>query len=179
MDELRRQDWVPRSTRQAGRQIERARERWTAVRGGPPTDRELAGELGIETGELRDRRDELERGSIVSLNAPARVGGEDGEIEIGERVPAAPGDFGGQCRLLGVASRSRRTTARWAAERSLRHAGESRRERRGAVLADRPHLATRRGRDPLERAARRSAVHGSPRLAVPAGDHGTLAVVAH
>ena len=92
VDELRRQDWVPRSTRQARREIERARERWTATHGAPPADPELAEELRIETRALRDRLAELERGSVVSLNAPARVGGEGGEIEIGETVPAAPGD---------------------------------------------------------------------------------------
>ena len=91
VDELRRQDWVPRSARRLGREVERARERWVVAHGAPPTEAELAGTLGIGTRELRDRLQELDRASICSLNAPARGGDEDSDLEIGETVTAPPG----------------------------------------------------------------------------------------
>src|SRR5436305_11366080 len=52
VDELRRQDWAPRSVRRSGRAIERARERWQLRSGRPPTAAELAHELEIDAGEL-------------------------------------------------------------------------------------------------------------------------------
>lgn len=53
LDELRAQDWVPRTVRARTREVERARETVLARLGRPATDRELAGELGIGMRELR------------------------------------------------------------------------------------------------------------------------------
>jgi RNA polymerase sigma factor for flagellar operon FliA len=132
LDELRRQDWAPRSARRLEREIERARERWFAVHGTSPNEAELARALKIGIGELRDRLEELDRASIVSLNAPARVGGEDAEVETGETVTAPPGDYDPEQATL-------------ASERSLvvRRAieGLSDRERQVLTLLHVHHLA--------------------------------------
>ena len=64
MDELRRQDWAPRSLRRSGRAIERAREEWQSRNGRMPSDRELASELEIGVDELRENLEGLERDLI-------------------------------------------------------------------------------------------------------------------
>lgn len=53
LDELRSQDWVPRSIRARTREVERARETVALRTGRTPTDRELAAELGVGLRELR------------------------------------------------------------------------------------------------------------------------------
>lgn len=53
LDELRSQDWVPRSVRARTREVERARETVALRTGCAPTDRELAAELGVGMRELR------------------------------------------------------------------------------------------------------------------------------
>ena len=47
LDELRRQDWAPRSVRRWERDIERAAESFTALHGRRPTTEELAEALGV------------------------------------------------------------------------------------------------------------------------------------
>jgi RNA polymerase sigma factor for flagellar operon FliA len=100
VDELRRQDWASRSVRRLGREIERTRDRLAAQNGRAPTETELAAELGIETAELRDRIEELERAAIVSLNAPARGAGDGIPIEIGETIEAAAGEHDPELQTL-------------------------------------------------------------------------------
>lgn len=53
LDELRAQDWVPRTVRARIREVERARDALRSRVGRPATDRELAAELGIGLRELR------------------------------------------------------------------------------------------------------------------------------
>jgi RNA polymerase sigma factor FliA len=87
LDELRRQDWAPRALRTVGRKMSRARDQLTARNGRPPTDDELAAAIEIDVSRLRTAREELERGELVSLNAPAR-GYDDMPIEVGETLEA-------------------------------------------------------------------------------------------
>src|SRR5919206_4975714 len=47
LDELRRQDWAPRSLRRWGRDINRAREQFVGLYGRPPTNIELCDALGV------------------------------------------------------------------------------------------------------------------------------------
>jgi RNA polymerase sigma factor for flagellar operon FliA len=68
LDELRRQDWAPRSVRRWERDIERVSESFTALHGRRPTTEELADSLGVDPGELRRRRDEITRSNLTSLN---------------------------------------------------------------------------------------------------------------
>src|SRR5512132_2450073 len=57
LDELRRQDWAPRSVRRWERDIEKVVESFTVLHGRRPTTDELADALGVPGDELRRRRD--------------------------------------------------------------------------------------------------------------------------
>jgi RNA polymerase sigma factor FliA len=68
LDELRRQDWAPRSVRRWERDIERISDSFTALHGRRPSTEELADALGVEAAELRRRRSEIKRSDMTSLN---------------------------------------------------------------------------------------------------------------
>jgi RNA polymerase sigma factor for flagellar operon FliA len=68
LDELRRQDWAPRSLRRWERDIARAREQFTAVHGRRPSRNELAESLAISSDELRRREDDIAVSDVTSLN---------------------------------------------------------------------------------------------------------------
>jgi RNA polymerase sigma factor for flagellar operon FliA len=68
LDELRRQDWAPRSVRRWERDIERAADEFTTLHGRRPTQPELAEAMGTTVEELRRRRDEVTQSDLTSLN---------------------------------------------------------------------------------------------------------------
>src|SRR3954464_2170728 len=68
LDELRRQDWAPRSVRRWERDIERVSESFTSLHGRRPSTEELADSLGVDATELRRRRGEITRSDMTSLN---------------------------------------------------------------------------------------------------------------
>jgi RNA polymerase sigma factor FliA len=68
LDEMRRQDWAPRSVRRWERDIARATESFTALHGRRPSSEEVAEALGIDVAELRRRKDEIVRSDMTSLN---------------------------------------------------------------------------------------------------------------
>lgn len=68
LDELRSQDWVPRSIRGRARDVERALERLSSQLQRTPTDVELAAELGITLHELRDLYGQLQLTSVMALD---------------------------------------------------------------------------------------------------------------
>ena len=68
LDELRRQDWAPRSLRRWERDINRAREQFTAVHGRRPEDDELADALATTVDDLRQREHEIQASEVTSLN---------------------------------------------------------------------------------------------------------------
>ncbi len=68
LDELRRQDWAPRSVRRWERDIERAADEFTTLHGRRPTQPELAESMGTTVAELRKRRDEITQSDMTSLN---------------------------------------------------------------------------------------------------------------
>jgi RNA polymerase sigma factor FliA len=68
LDELRRQDWAPRSVRRWEREIDRVSETFNALHARRPTTDELADSLGVEPDELRRRRGEITRSDMTSLN---------------------------------------------------------------------------------------------------------------
>ena len=68
LDELRRQDWAPRSLRRWERDIARSREQFTGVHGRRPTRKELADSLAISVDELRRREDDISVSDVTSLN---------------------------------------------------------------------------------------------------------------
>src|SRR4051794_6686657 len=68
LDELRRQDWAPRSLRRWERDINQAREQFIGVHGRKPTRAELARTLDTTPAELRTREDEILASDVTSLN---------------------------------------------------------------------------------------------------------------
>lgn len=75
LDDLRAQDWVPRSVRSRARDVERALERLEARLQRSATDAELADELGVSQGDLRCVFAQLQMTSVVALDdliGPAR-----------------------------------------------------------------------------------------------------------
>ncbi len=93
MDELRRQDWAPRSLRRSGRAIDRARDEWQLRTGRAPSDLELARELDISTGDLQDQLQGLSRADLLSLNTPARGNEEAMPVEVGDTIEATAGEY--------------------------------------------------------------------------------------
>jgi RNA polymerase sigma factor for flagellar operon FliA len=82
LDELRRNDWAPRSLRRTERDISRARESFIAIQGRAPTKAELAGLVGISVDQLETHLGLIYRSEIGSLNDV--IFGED-EVQI-ERI---------------------------------------------------------------------------------------------
>jgi RNA polymerase sigma factor for flagellar operon FliA len=68
LDELRRQDWAPRSLRRWERDIHRAREQFTSLHNRRPSREELADMLAITAEELRRREDDIAVSDVTSLN---------------------------------------------------------------------------------------------------------------
>jgi RNA polymerase sigma factor FliA len=68
IDELRALDWVPRSIRSRARDIERAIGELESKLGRAPNDEEIAGKLGITTGEFEDSLTDISRSSIAALD---------------------------------------------------------------------------------------------------------------
>jgi RNA polymerase sigma factor for flagellar operon FliA len=69
LDELRRQDWAPRSVRRWERDIEKGVQDFTGVHGRRPTQDELAQMLGCSLDDLRRHRHDIARSDVTSLNA--------------------------------------------------------------------------------------------------------------
>lgn len=75
LDELRRQDHVPRSIRRKSRDIGAAREAFTREHGYLPTDRELSESMGVDLKTLWRWQSEVEGSHFVPLDQP--FGDED------------------------------------------------------------------------------------------------------
>ncbi len=91
VDELRHQDWAPRSLRRDGRAIDRARDELQASNGHPPSDEQLAEALQLDVPTLKQRLDMLTQAELLSLNAPARGHEAVFHVEVGDTLEAAPG----------------------------------------------------------------------------------------
>jgi RNA polymerase sigma factor FliA len=79
IDELRSLDWVPRSVRARAREIERGIAALEAKLHRPPTDEEIAGQVGITVDELEDSLTDISRSSIAALDELWTVGGSGGD----------------------------------------------------------------------------------------------------
>ncbi len=85
LDELRRQDWMPRRVRSRMREIEQAKQSLAQKLRRAPTDEEVAGSLNISVKEYGALVGEYSRSSVSSLDA--RLFSEDGAgIDFQERV---------------------------------------------------------------------------------------------
>ncbi|GAB3275761.1 RNA polymerase sigma factor WhiG [Parasphingorhabdus pacifica] len=85
LDDLRAQDWVPRSVRSRARDVERALERLEAKLQRTATDSELADELEVTADELRDLFAQLQMTSVVALDDLIGVG--KGAASLAETLP--------------------------------------------------------------------------------------------
>jgi len=81
LDELRRQDWAPRSVRRFDRQVLAAVRSFRAIHGREPTDDELADALAVSVDDLRGHRADLIRADVGSLNSTAADSGDDEGVE--------------------------------------------------------------------------------------------------
>ena len=85
LDELRAQDWVPRSVRSRARDVERALERLECRLQRSASDVEVAAELGITVTDLRELYAQLQLTSVVALDELIAVG--RGGTSIAETLP--------------------------------------------------------------------------------------------
>ncbi|MEO8140707.1 MAG: FliA/WhiG family RNA polymerase sigma factor [Gemmatimonadota bacterium] len=78
IDQLRENDWAPRSVRRRERKVATATHRMTQQLGRVPKESEVAEELGLELGVYQDWRSEIARTASVSLEVEsATPGGVD------------------------------------------------------------------------------------------------------
>ncbi|MBE1464741.1 FliA/WhiG family RNA polymerase sigma factor [Kibdelosporangium phytohabitans] len=85
LDDLRQQDWVPRSVRGRAREVERALERLGAKLQRQPTDLELATELDISVKDLHELYAQLQLTSVVALDELVAAG--RGTASLAETLP--------------------------------------------------------------------------------------------
>jgi RNA polymerase sigma factor for flagellar operon FliA len=69
IDELRRNDWAPRSLRRWERDMRRAQSEFHSIQGRSPSQSELADALSMTPEELRDRQKDLVASDVTSLNS--------------------------------------------------------------------------------------------------------------
>jgi RNA polymerase sigma factor FliA len=84
LDELRSQDWFPRSLRRKAKQIEEAYGNIEARLGRPASDQELAKALGIDIGELDSLLGEVAVATIMSLDAESSPEDNEQSTNLGE-----------------------------------------------------------------------------------------------
>jgi RNA polymerase sigma factor for flagellar operon FliA len=77
LDELRRQDRVPRSVRAKARQLHAVRDALANSLGRRPSDRELAMAAGMPVDQLWQWQHDVDRAGQVSLDAPVSSRGDD------------------------------------------------------------------------------------------------------
>ncbi|MCR4641449.1 MAG: FliA/WhiG family RNA polymerase sigma factor [Lachnospiraceae bacterium] len=76
LDQIRKNDWIPRTIRQRQRQLEAAMRDIETEQGRPATDEELAAALGISDDELLDWQSQMKLTNVVSLNEFMESGSE-------------------------------------------------------------------------------------------------------
>ena len=91
LDELRAQDWLPRSVRSKSRKIEGAIHKQEQARMRPPSESEVAGELGVSLTEYRDMLNDAHGVQILHYEDFNREG-EDGWHDAPAGEQATPLD---------------------------------------------------------------------------------------
>lgn len=90
IDQLRRNDWAPRSVRAGERRLEQAEAELTAARrGAAPAEQDLAAALGLDRHEVRRLRSRIADARIDSLDRT--VGRDDASTWLSETVPDPSG----------------------------------------------------------------------------------------
>ena len=124
IDELRRNDWAPRSLRRWERDMRRAESEFRAIHGRVPREEELAAALNMTADRLDARRRDLVASDVTSLNSLI-LHHEGGSVE---QIDVLPSDDSSRDPL----HEAGRTEAKARFRRAF--AAVSRREREVAVL---------------------------------------------
>jgi RNA polymerase sigma factor FliA len=106
LDELRRQDWAPRSVRRFDRQAVAAARTFRAIHHREPSDDELADALAVTVDQLRDHRGDIARAEVGSLNATAAEAPDGEGVERMEMLHS--GDMRSQPEHAAMLSDSKR-----------------------------------------------------------------------
>jgi RNA polymerase sigma factor for flagellar operon FliA len=99
LDELRRNDWAPRSLRRWERDIARARERFIALHGHAPTHSQLAEAVGLSERDLERRLGDIQRSEVGSLNVLV-LGEDDTTIERIDTLTSTDADSDPEARAV-------------------------------------------------------------------------------
>jgi len=99
LDELRAQDWVPRSVREKAKILERCYRRIEQDKGRQATDDEVAKDLGVSHEEFHDMLNEVRSVSLLSYDDLGNLSNSDkralhGFGETGSRVPTPFSEVG-------------------------------------------------------------------------------------
>lgn len=87
LDELRSRDWASRSVRAKARHLANVSDRLTAELGRAPTQAELAGELGVEPGDVDAINRDVARSAVLNLDGLSPDGGAEDGIVADEAGP--------------------------------------------------------------------------------------------
>jgi RNA polymerase sigma factor for flagellar operon FliA len=88
LDELRALDWVPRSVRAKGRDLDRAMAKLRGELMRDPTDEELAVELECEVDEVRDRVEQTFAMSMIALEDLLTINSDEGDrVSVLDTLP--------------------------------------------------------------------------------------------
>ena len=87
LDELRRNDWAPRSLRRWHRDLNKTREDFIRLEGRRPTHDELADAMGVTPAELHERLHQIARAHVGSLNTVVLTE-DDTQIEKIDTLPS-------------------------------------------------------------------------------------------
>src|SRR3954471_20914385 len=87
LDELRRQDWAPRSLRRWERDIAKARNQFSTLHGRRPSCEELADALSISVADLRRREDDIAVSDVTSLNTLV-ISDDETNVERIDTIPS-------------------------------------------------------------------------------------------
>jgi RNA polymerase sigma factor for flagellar operon FliA len=99
LDELRRNDWAPRSLRRWERDIARARERFIALYGHAPSQGQLAEAVGLSPEDLDRRLGDIHRSEVGSLNVLV-LGEDDTTIERIDTLASTDSDSDPETRAV-------------------------------------------------------------------------------
>ncbi len=99
LDELRRNDWAPRSLRRWERDIARAREQFIVLHGRAPSHIELAAALKLRPRELDRWLSDIQRSEVGSLNVQV-LGDDDTTIERIDTLTSRDANFDPEQRAV-------------------------------------------------------------------------------
>jgi RNA polymerase sigma factor for flagellar operon FliA len=106
LDELRRQDWAPRSVRRWERDIEKGVQDFTGVHGRRPTQVELSEMLGCTIEDLRRHRHDIARSDVTSLNAVV-LSEDETEVERMDTLASNDAELDPEARALNSDAKDR------------------------------------------------------------------------